>query len=155
MQCQRCVMQPNYHSFQLLADISGTHYFYCFPAHNKQSVRTREDMLNFVSHFPQDKQWSLLFHANGYGMANMMPLFLALELGQIVQEKHAQILQKVFVIEGTWFFQFLLKCIFPFLSLKMREKFVLVNGSLLEVITELRQLGLTIQQLEPLRSRFG
>lgn len=155
MQCENCKKQPNYHSFQLLADISGIHYFYCFPAHNKQSVRTREDMLNFVSHFPQDRKWSLLFHANGYGMANMMPLALALEMGKIVQEKHRKTLQKVFVIEGTWFFQFLLKCLFPFLENKMREKFVLVNGSLLEVITGLRRTGLTIQQLEPLRSRFG
>jgi hypothetical protein len=155
MPCERCKLEPNYHSFQLLADISGIHYFYCFPAHNKQSVRTREDMLNFVSHFPSDKPWSLVFHANGYGLATMMPISIALEMGKIVQENHRDTLQKVFVIEGSWFFQFLLKCIFPFLSLQMREKFVLVNGSLLEVITELRGLGFTIQQLEPLRSRFG
>ena len=112
-------------------------------------------MINFVSHFPEDKQWSLLFHANGYGLTAMMPLFLAIEMGKIVQEKHSKTLQKVFVIEGSWFFQFLLKCIFPFFSAQMRDKFVLVNGSLLEVITELRKVGFTIQQLEPLRSRFG
>ncbi len=155
MQCQRCLATPNYHSFESLADISGIHYFYCFPAHNKQSVRTRDDMLNFVSHFPKDRQWSLLFHANGYSIANMMPISVALEMGKLVQEDHRQTLQKIFIIEGSWFFQFLFKCIFPFLSLQMRDKFILVNGSLLEVITELRQVGLTIQQLEPLRNRFG
>ena len=155
MQCPQCKTQPNYHSFEWLADLSGTHYFYCFPAHNKQSVRTREDMLNFVSHFPQDRHWSLLFHANGYGMTTMMPLSLALEMGRIVQDNHKETLQKIFVVEGSWFFQFLLKCVFPFVSSEMREKFVLVNGSLLEVIAQLRQTGLTIQHLEPLRSRFG
>jgi hypothetical protein len=88
-------------------------------------------------------------------MTSMMSLSLALEMGRIVQDNHKETLQKIFVVEGSWFFQFLLKCIFPFVSSEMREKFVLVNGSLLEVIAQLRQTGLTIQHLEPLRSRFG
>ena len=37
----------------------------------------------------------------------------------------------------------------------MREKFVLLNGSLLEVIAQLREVGLTLKQLELLRSHFG
>jgi len=153
MECQRCKETPGFHSFQSITDISGVHYFYCFPAHNKQSVRTREDMLNFVSHFPHDKQWGLLFHANGYGLSNMMPLALALEMGTIVQENKG--LQKVFVIEGHWFFQFLLRCLFPFLKSSLRDKFVLLNGSLLEVIAKLREYGFPLQQLDMVRNRFG
>ena len=153
MECQRCKAVPGFHSFQQLADISGIHYFYCFPAHNKQSVRTREDMLQFVSHFPPDKQWSLLFHANGYGFSNLMPLSIAIEMGKRVQQNKS--LCKIYIIEGNWFFQFLLRCIFPFLDTSMREKFVLMNGSLLEVVAELREIGFTLQELEPLRRHFG
>ena len=153
MECQRCKTTPEFHSFQSIADISGVHYFYCFPAHNKQSVRTREDMLNFVSHFPRDRQWGLLFHATGYGLSNMMPLAVALEMGTIVQENSG--LQKVFVIDGHWFFQFLLRCLFPFLKSSLRDKFVLLNGSLLEVIAKLREYGFPLQHLDMLRNRFG
>lgn len=153
MECQRCKETPGFHSFQEIATVSDIHFFYCFPAHNKQSVRTREDMLNFVSHFPQDKPWSFLFHANGYGISHMMPLSIALEMGKIVQQNKS--LQKVYVIQGDWFFQFLLKCIFPFLQKEMREKFVLMNGSLLDVVMQFREQGLTLQQLEPLRSHFA
>jgi hypothetical protein len=153
MECQRCKETPGFHSFQHITQISDTHYFYCFPAHNKQSVKTREDMLQFVSHFPNNKRWSLLFHANGYGMSHMMPLSIALEMGKLVQEN--KFLEKIFVIEGHWFFQFLLRCIFPFLNSEMRDKFVLLNGSLLEVVASFRELGLTLQDLEPLRTRFG
>jgi hypothetical protein len=155
MSCLRCQQTPGFHSFEELAEISGIHYFYCFPAHNKQSVRTREDMVNFVSHFPTDRPWALVFHANGYGVQHLMPLSLALEMGRIVQEKHTTTLQKIYVVEGHWFFQFVLNCILPFLKSEMREKFVLVNGSLLEVIAQLRDVGLTLKQLEPLRSQFG
>ena len=152
MECQRCKSTPGFHSFQSLTDISGVHYFYCFPAHNKQSVRTREDMLNFVSHFPQDRQWSLLFHATGYGMSHLMPFSVALEMGKLVQQNKN--LEKVYIIDGHWVFQFLMRCIFPFLEKSLRNKFIVVNGSLLEVVAELRQIGLTIRDLEPLRTHF-
>ena len=155
MECQECKKLPGYHSFEYITEISGNHFFYCFPAHNKQSVRTREDMLNFVAHFPTKKRWSLLFHANGYGLSHMMPLSIAIEMGKIVQNKHRDSLQKIFIVEGSWFMNFLLRCIFPFLDKQMRNKFVLVEGSLLEVVSTLRQEGLTLQDLEPLRNRFG
>jgi hypothetical protein len=112
-------------------------------------------MLNFVSHFPTDKPWSLLFHTRGYGLSNMMPLSLAIEMGRIVQEKYKQTLQKIYVIEGSWFMNFLFRCIFPFLQKEMREKFVLLEGSLLEVVARLRQEGLTLQDLNILRNQFG
>lgn len=155
MTCQRCQVSPGFHSFEFVGVGKGIHYFYCYPAHNKQSVRTHEDMLNFVSHFPKDKPWSLLFHANGYGISNMMPLPIALEMGRIVQQQYNGNLQKIYIIEGHWFFQFLLQCIFPFLQRKMREKFVLVRGSLLEVLTEFQALDLTLDQLQIVRNRFG
>jgi hypothetical protein len=152
--CQRCKEQPGFHSFEPLADISGIQYFYCFPAHNKESVRTREDMLNFVSHFPEGK-WSLLFHAKNYGIQHMMPISLALEMGRLVQEKHMTSLQKIYIVQGHWFMQFALTCILPFLKKEMKEKFVLMNGSLLEIVSEFQKKGLCLQHLEPLRKRFG
>ena len=154
MQCQRCKVTPGFHSFDPIADISGNQYFYCFPAHNKESVRTREDMLNFVSHFPSEGKWSLLFHAQGYGIQHMMPLSVALEMGRLVQENHAERLQTIYIVQGHWFMQFLLTCIFPFLRKDMRDKFVLVNGSLLEIVTLFRSKGLTLHHLESLRNHF-
>jgi hypothetical protein len=112
-------------------------------------------MRNFVSHFPTDRRWSLVFHANGYGIQHLMPISVALEMGALVQDNYKMTLQKIYVVEGHWFFQFVLKCILPFLKSEMRDKFVLVNGSLLEVIAQLRDVGLTLKQLEPLRSQFG
>ena len=152
--CESCRSQPGYHSFQHIADVSGQQYFYCFPAHNKQSVRTHQDMLNFASHFPSEGQWNLLFHARGYGMSHMMPLPIALELGRIVQEQHKMRLQKIYVIEGSWFMQFLLRCILPFLQKDMKEKFVSVQGSPLEIVTFLRLEGLSYKQLQCLRDKF-
>ena len=153
--CERCKEQPGFHSFELLADISGTQYFYCFPAHNKESVRTREDMLNFVSHFPPEGKWNLVFHARDYGLQHMMPLSLALEMGRLVQEKYLSSLQKIYIVQGHWFMQFVLTCILPFLKKEMKEKFVLMNGSLLEIVSEFQKKGLCLQHLEPLRKRFG
>ena len=153
--CQRCKDLPGFHSFDFLTDASGIHYFYCFPAHNKESVRTREDMLNFMSHFPSEEKWSLLFHAKGYGMQHMMPLSIALEMGKLVQEKHMVSLQHIYVVQGHWFMQFVLTCILPFLRKEMKEKFVLVNGSLLEIVTIFEKKGVGLQYLEPLRRRFG
>ena len=85
----------------------------------------------------------------------MMPLSVALEMGKLVQQDHFERLQRVYIVQGSWFMEFLLRCIFPFLRKEMREKFVLINGSLLEVMTSLNANGLSYQALEELRSRFG
>ena len=155
MPCERCAQTPGFHSFELLSDASGIKTFYCYPAHNTKSVRTREDMLNFASHFPEEGSWSLLFHANGYGLSSMMPLSLAIELGKIVQEKHLIRLQRIFIVEGGWFFSFVIRCVLPFLRREMRSKFVLLSGSLLEVCQELQAQGIPLSALGRLRENFG
>ncbi len=150
MNCKRCQETPGFHSFTLIAQKSDIHFFYCYPAHNKQSVRTREDMLNFVSHFPTDIKWSLLFHAKDYGMSHMMPISVALEMGKLIQQNRS--LQKIFILDGHWFMTFLLRCIFPFLEKEMREKCILIEGSILEVTARLREEGLSVHDLQMLRN---
>lgn len=154
MQCTRCANGEKFHSFDYITEVSGTKFFYCFPAHNLQSVQNREDMLNFISHFPSSGKWSVIFHANGYGLAHMMPLSVALEMGKLCQERHLTNLQKVYIVQGSWFMEFLLRCILPFLRQEMREKFVLINGSLLEVMTTLRSIGLKIHEVKEVRNNF-
>jgi len=117
-------------------------------------VKTHEDMINFVSHFPKEKRWSLLFHAKGYGLSHMMPLSLALEMGKIVQEEHMSNLQKIYIVQGSWFMKFLCLCIFPFVGSDMRTKFVSWDGSLLEVVQKFQSEGLSLSQLQTLRDRF-
>ena len=153
MECRRCKETPGYHSFEFIRQIQDIHFFYCFPAHNKQSVKTHEDMMNFVSHFPKDKPWSLLFHAHGYGLSNMMPLSVAIAMGKVVQEN--KYLQKIYIVQGSWFMKFVCHCIFPFLTKEMREKFILVEGSLLEVVSRLREQGLSIADLKQMRDNYG
>ena len=155
MQCKSCQQNPGFHSFEFITDVSGIHYFYCFPAHNKESVRNNEDMIQFVSHFPREGKWSLLFHAHGYGMQHLMPLSVALEMGKLVQERHLDNLDKIYVIQGHWFMQFVLTCILPFLRKEMREKFVLVKGSVLEVVSFFRGKGISLLQLDQMRNHFG
>lgn len=154
MQCKRCVNRVKFHSFEYITEVSGTKFFYCFPAHNVQAVQTREDMLNFVSHFPQEGKWSVVFHANRYGLAHMMPISVALEMGKLCQERHLKTLQNVYIVQGSWFMEFLLRCVLPFLQKEMRQKFVLINGSLLEIMTRFRDIGLTIHELKDLRNNF-
>ncbi len=153
MKCTNCKRYPGFHSFDYICDISGIQIFYCFPVHNKESVKTREDMLNFVSHFPTDKPWSVLFHTNGYGMAQMMSIPLAIEMGNLTQAN--KFLQKIYVIEGTWFMNFLLRGVLPFLSKEMKDKFMLLEGSLLEVVGELKREGFSLQELKPMLKHFG
>ena len=154
MQCQKCKIKPGFHSFDYLTDISGVQFYYSFPAHNTDSINTREDMLNYVGHLPRNRKWSLLFHMHGYGVSKMMPIPVAYELIQIILRDFTDSLEKIYIIEGKWFMN-LLYLAFPFLSHEIREKFVLLEGSKLEVITELRKLGLNMKHLDPLRRQFG
>lgn len=155
MKCERCNETPGFHSFESVGEVGGTQLFYCFPAQNAKSVRTKDDMLQFVSHFPTENPWSLIFHVRGYTMSHMMPLSLAIEMATILQRDHAQTLQKIYVVEGDWFMRFLFVCIFPLLSSRVREKFVVLNGSLLEVVTQLRGEGISLSQLQRVRDHFG
>lgn len=111
--------------------------------------------MNFVSHFPTKGQWSLLFHANRYGLSSMMPLSLAIEMGRIVQETQMDRLSRIYIVQGGWFFTFVMRCVMPFLRPEMREKFVLVSGSLLEVTQTFLKKGLSLSDLLVLRANFG
>lgn len=84
-----------------------------------------------------------------------MPLPLALELGRLVQEKHLGRLQRIYIVEGSWFFTFVLQSILPFLRKEMRQMFVLVSGSVLEVMAHLEGEGIPLSSLSGLRQRFG
>jgi hypothetical protein len=154
MKCKRCKQTPKFHSFDYLKTIGDIDYYYCFPADNKESVQTSEDMQNFCSHFPTDRKWSVVFHLNGYGLANLMPLPVALEMGKLVQDKHLHTLQKVYIVQGSWFMQFIMTCILPFLQTDIREKFVVLNGSFLEVMMALKEKGLAFQDMKDLRNNF-
>lgn len=150
MTCKKCQKNPGFHSFIAVGD----QLFYCFPANNTESVKTQEDMLQFVSHFPQTTQWSLVFHARGYTLSHLMPLPIALEMAKIIQKDHGSTLQKVYIVEGAWFMRFLFFCIFPFLSQTMRDKFVLLNGSVLEIMMKLQEDGIPCSSLQLLRGYF-
>lgn len=154
MNCERCKKTPGFHSFEYLGQAAGNQLFYCFPANNTESVRTRDDMLQFVSHFPRRIPWSLFFHARGYTLSHLMPLSIALEMANILQRDHSETLQKIYIMEGNWFMRFLFVCIFPFLSQTMREKFVLLNGSFLEMSVRLQEDGIPFAQLQALREYF-
>lgn len=155
MKCKRCQVTPHFHSFDYIKTIGDIDYYYCFPAHNKESVQTREDMHNFCSHFPTDRKWSVVFHLNGYGLANLMPLPVAVEMGKLVDTKHQNTLQKVYIVQGSWFMQFLMTCILPYVRKDLCEKMVLINGSLLEVMTSLKDQGLQFSEIKMLRNNFG
>ena len=113
MNCKPCLEHPGFHSFEFMKEANKVHFYYCFLAHNRQAVRTIEDVHNFVSHFPTDRPWSLIFHANGYGVNHLMPLNVAIEMGKLIQEN--KYLKNIFIVEGSWFMNFLHHCIFPFL----------------------------------------
>jgi len=155
MKCKRCLETPGFHSFEKISDLSGIQYFYCFPAHNKKSVQNHEDMLNFVSHFPEEGKWSFLFHAKGYTFSHLMPLSVALEMGKLVEKNHLESLQKIYIVQGSWFMNFIVLCILPILRKEMRSKFVLVDGNLLEVMNKLQKEGLSLSSLQSLRNHFG
>jgi hypothetical protein len=112
-------------------------------------------MRNFVAHFPRDKPWSLLFHAHGYGLSSMMPIRVAIAMGKLVQENYSQTLQTIYIVQGSWFMNFLCRCIFPFLTKQTRDKFILIEGSLLEVVSRLREEGLSLSDLKQIRDNFG
>ena len=149
MKCKNCLKTPGYHSFDYITDISGIAYYMCFPAKNKQSVKTQEDMLNFVSHFPKEKKWSLFFVMKGYGFSNMMPISIAWELAKIVFRDYATSLQRIYILEGSWFLRFLFLT-FPLFGNDIQEKFVLVEGSPLEVLAQLQKTGISFSKLEPI-----
>jgi hypothetical protein len=85
----------------------------------------------------------------------MMPLSVAIAMGKLVQQEHLNCLQKIYIVQGSWFMNFVCRCIFPFLQKQMREKFILVEGSLLEVMVFFEKEGLPSSSLKCLKENFG
>lgn len=115
-----------------------------------------EDMNEFLKHFPVDTPWILVMNCNGYSLSHMMPLSIAIRLGQELQARAAEQLQAIYIVKGSWLVRFLTFCIFPFLSKDLQRKFLAVSSdSFLELSHALEQKGVPSALLMPWREALS
>jgi len=153
MACILCEKTPGWHSFQKLGvNETGASIFYCQPSWNPNAVQTMEDMNEFVKHFPTQDPWIVLMNCNGYTLRHMIPVSIAIRLGQELQAKASKNLQAIYIVQGSWLIRVLTFCVFPFLSKDLQNKFFPIQeDSFLQLSATLERGGVPSSLLLPYR----
>lgn len=157
MVCKICERTPGWHSFQKLGvNEKGISIFYCQPSWNLNAVRTMDDMNEFVNHFPTDSPWIVIMNCNRYSLREMIPISVAIRLGQELQKRASQHLQAIYILQGSWLLRLLTFCVFPFLSTDLQAKFFLLSpSSFLELTVQLEEKGIPPGFLIPWREALS
>jgi hypothetical protein len=111
-----------------------------------------EDMNEFVKHFPTQDPWIVLMNCNGYTLRHMIPVSIAIRLGQELQAKASKNLQAIYIVQGSWLIRVLTFCVFPFLSKDLQNKFFPIQeDSFLQLSATLERGGVPSSLLLPYR----
>lgn len=122
--CPLCSIDPLSHSLTKIKEINDIIYFYSCPSKAKLYFDT-DGIINHyngvLSEIPHNKKWIWIFDSNEFGMQHFVQLELAIELAKLISNKFSINLDKIIIINPTFYISSTYNIIYPFLTKKLRS----------------------------------
>lgn len=154
MPCPKCQVNPGAHSFVNLGMTpNGISVFYTCPA----KAKDYKDEPNFVSYFKahleeaEGKPWIWIFDCQGFTQKHTSSIETGKGLIRLLDERHKNILQAVYMVHEAWHFHALFSMLKPFIKKEARKKMIQLTGSTLEILVKLEKAGIPMNMLSCLR----
>lgn len=154
MPCSICITQPDAHSFLSLGKTPlGVTVLYTCPAKAKHFVNNHTFLSFFEQHLEdvEGKPWVWVFDCQQMGMKHMTSLEVTRGMIDILQKKHAQNLQGLYIVHETSFFRSLFSMVLPFLKKETRTRIGILSSNTFESLVELEKRGIPMSMLSVLR----
>lgn len=123
MSCRLCFLDRSYHSFSLVADISGIKYFYTSPAAATGLERGEERFNGFRNHLPTDR-WIWIFDCSGCAFSEFTDIGFVSALANELATGHSELLLEIWILSPQWWLSAALKIIQGVLSKPLLHKCV-------------------------------
>jgi hypothetical protein len=122
-QCPVCKADPTSHSLaKILESEDLVHYYTCPAKASKYSDRDGI-LLHYDGELTQkgEKPWIWIFDCAGFDMRHAVEFRLAIDIANLISQKHGDSLKKIYIINPTWHIHITINAIWAFLSQHIRS----------------------------------
>jgi hypothetical protein len=122
--CIQCYNEPNSHSFKKIRETETKIVYYTCVS----EARKYDDNEGILNHYKnllnqnKDKKWIWVFDCKDLEMKHIKNVKLAKELALLITENYLEKLQKILIVNKTWYIYILLKIVLPFFNDENRKK---------------------------------
>ena len=119
--CPVCALNPSSHSLTKLYEKENVVYYYTCPA----KAILYNDTIGIINHYEGvigeiNQPWIWVFDGNGFGLMHSLEVNIGLKLAGIM-EKYSELLQKIIVINSSFYVSIIYTAIYPFLNTKLKR----------------------------------
>jgi len=119
--CPVCALNPNSHSLTKMYEKENILYYYTCPG----KALLYNDTIGIMNHYEgvigEIKQpWIWVFDGTGFGLAHSLEINIGIQLTGIMA-KYSDLLQKIIVINPTFYVSTIYTVLYPLLNKKMKE----------------------------------
>jgi len=121
--CLICKMDPSSHSFTKISEEHGICTFYTCP----RKATKYWDCPGILAHYEgvlnenNGQPWIWHFDCTGLEMKHVLEMNTALGIADLLVKKHGESLQKIVIINPTWYIHMIINVIWPFLNDHIRS----------------------------------
>ena len=122
--CPICALWPYSHSLVKMGEKNEVFYYYTCPS----QATMYYDVKGIINHYdgvlseiPENKEWIWIFDSKGFGFTHAMQINVAIELAHLISNKFSKNLNKVIIINPTFYITMIYKIITPFLNQKLKD----------------------------------
>ena len=122
--CPLCELMPSSHSLTKLLEREGIIYYYTCPA---QAI-LYYDVKGILNHYngvlsemPENKEWVWIFDSLDFTFKHAMQTDVAIEIANLISNKFSKNLNKIIIINPTFYITITHKMLMPFLNNKIRD----------------------------------
>ncbi len=122
--CPLCKLVPSSHSLTKILETKEIIYYYTCPS----QATLYYDVTGIINHYdgvlseiPEDKEWIWIFDSLGFTFTHAMHTTVGIELAKLISNKFSKNLNKIIVINPTFYTTITHKIIMPFLDNKLKD----------------------------------
>jgi hypothetical protein len=123
-QCPLCLIDPFSHSLAKIAEINNIIYFYTCPSQAKLYYDVNSIIQHYdgvLSEIPYDKEWIWTFDSSNFGFTHFIQFSVGIELAKLISNKFSHNLNKIIIINPTFYTSSTYNIVYPFLNTKLKS----------------------------------
>ena len=154
--CDLCRVNPNTHSFDSIAEVSGVHIFYT----SFQNLLDYSHFTNVRNHIELElarvihQPWAWIIDCKYLESKHMFQLNFAISIIKYLRRTHTQSLVNIYLLNGGLLMSTGLKALSPFIDQTFYNSIVMLHGTRLDLLRQFQARGWSVRDVEPLMVRL-
>lgn len=122
--CEKCMTDPQSHSFRKLSEKNGIVIYYTNPTKAKLYTDTDGILKHYENALTSigDKKWIWIFDSDGFDLKHAVEVQTGIGISKLITTNYGNNLQEIKIINPTWHIKTMIKALWPFLNQATKDK---------------------------------